>query len=530
MSTALPPEAEAAIKALITAVDQCLALGELTTARALCREGLAAVPDNAALKFRRGRIFVQERNFAAAAADFRDVAAALPDNAQVWLELGRAAARTLAWREAGDALDRSLALAGPRADVLAELGHIRANGDEQHKAIDAFRSSLAINPDSAEVWNDLGGRLLAVGAYDEAARSFAEVLKLEPAHKFAAANLAVTHEWRGEINAAIAARRAAVAAAPDEPAAHQALGAALLSFGLLVEGWLEQRWRFRNPAHRGWHRGIPKPMLNNNTLAGQRVLIWSDQGLGDQILAAGLLKDAARHAAHVVFACEARLMPLIARSFPNIRVVPITEVHRGTVALSDVDVSASISEIGPILRRDWHAFPTRAGYLKPDPAKVGALRARYEALPGQGPVIGLSWRSVNDVAGKDKSVGLVAWAPILAAPARFVSLQYGDVRTDIGTTGGRVFHDVTVDPVADIEMFAAQVAAMDRVISISNTTVHMAGALGVPTLCLTPRVEGRPWYWFAGAETSPWYPSVRHIWQAKRGVWDDAIAAAASGL
>jgi hypothetical protein len=304
------------------------------------------------------------------------------------------------------------------------------------------------------------------------------------------------------------------------------LGAALLSFGRLAEGWPEYRWRLRNPAHRGWHRGIPKPLWTGDQLAGQRLLLWSDQGLGDQILTAGLLPEATAAAARIVFACETRLAPLMARSFPGLRVVAITDIHRGTVDLSDVDAHASISEIGAVLRPHLDAFPNRDRYLTADPARVATLRARYRALPGEGPVVGISWRSANDAAGADKSIDLAAWSPLLAVGARFVSLQYGD----LGALPANVFVDRAIDPMADVDAFAAQVAAMDMIVSVSNTTVHMAGALGVPTLCLTPRVEGRPWYWFSGRDTSPWYPSVCHVWQTRRGLWDDVLRRAAELL
>jgi hypothetical protein len=71
-------------------------------------------------------------------------------------------------------------------------------------------------------------------------------------------------------------------------------------------------------------------------------------------------------------------------------------------------------------------------------------------------------------------------------------------------------------------MFASQVAAMDRVVTISNTTAHMAGALGVPTLLMLGPVP--IWYWLATRDDSPWYPSLRLIRQEqRRGDWQDVV-------
>ncbi len=502
---------ESTIAAFAVAIDQCIALGEFAAGRQLVGEGLALAPSHPAILIRRARLLAIDADFAAAADDLRSAVRSEPTNARAWFDLGRAAARLRGWPEAVAAFETSLKLAGPRVEVLADLAHARANGGDRPGAITVFRAALDLKPDQPALWNDLGGQLMAVERYDEASAAFRAAA--------APANLAVAEAWRGDVDASIAAHRTR-----HDAAGRQALGASLLSFGRLGEGWPVYRNRLSNPAHRGWHRGIPKPLFAGDSLSGQKLLIWSDQGLGDQILTAGLLREAAAAAANIVFGCEPRLLSLMQRSFPDIRCVPITDIHLGSVDLSDVEAHASISEIGAILRPGMASFPRHAGYLRADPSRVSELKSRYRSLPGQGPIVGISWRSVHDLAGADKSIALTDWRPILSIPGvRFVSLQYGAVPE----VTSNVFVDSTVDAVADIDGFAAQVAAMDQVVSVSNTTVHMAGALGIPTLCLTPKVEGRPWYWFAGQDISSWYPTVRHVWQTRRRQWDDVIERAA---
>lgn len=514
--------ANGAVAALAVAIDQCIALGDREAARQLIGEGTRLAADHPALLVRRGRLAVIEGAFDRALEDFRRATALEPSNPRIWLDRARAAARSLQWPEAVQAFEQWIALKGPRADILAELGHARANGGDLPGAIAAFRTSLEQKPAQSEVWNDLGARLMDAEEFSDAIGAFQRALDFNPNLRAAKANLCVAHSWQGNAAAAVSALRPAESASD-----RQTLGATLLSFGRLTEGWPEYRQRLENPNHRGWHRGIPKPMWSGGDLSGQRLLIWSDQGLGDQILVAGLLRDASARAARIVFACEPRLFSIIARSLPDVRCVPITEIHRGKVDLSDIDAHASISEIGASLRVDITSFPNHGGYLRADPEHSKQLADKYRALPGNGPVVGLSWRSANEAVGSDKSIDLSAWGPILSVPnARFVSLQYGDV-SDVPSS---VHVDPAINPVADLDGFAAQVSAMDIVVSVSNTTVHMAGALGVATLCLTPKVEGRPWYWFAGHETSPWYPSVRHVWQTRRGAWGDVLQQAAQLL
>ncbi len=115
-----------------------------------------------------------------------------------------------------------------------------------------------------------------------------------------------------------------------------------------------------------------------------------------------------------------------------------------------------------------------------------------------------------------KSTNLADWAPILSTPgATFVNLQYGDWASTLADiragTGVEIVDDPDIDPLQDMDAFAAQVAAMDLVISVSNTTVHVAGGLGVPTWVMPAQGRGRMWYWFHGRTDCPWYSSVRMI-------------------
>lgn len=166
------------------------------------------------------------------------------------------------------------------------------------------------------------------------------------------------------------------------------------------------------------------------------------------------------------------------------------------------------------------------------------MRARYLAAGNAGAdqstrLVGIAWRSVNVWMGGAKSITLNALAPLLRRRGTvFVDLQYGDNAADIevlaAATGATIVHDQTFDQFQDLDAFAAQILALDAVVSISNTTVHMAGAQGVPTAVL---LSSAPmWRWGATGETSPWYDSIRLYRQHAPGDWRDPIAAATDFL
>jgi ADP-heptose:LPS heptosyltransferase len=84
--------------------------------------------------------------------------------------------------------------------------------------------------------------------------------------------------------------------------------------------------------------------------------------------------------------------------------------------------------------------------------------------------------------------------------------------------------DRSVDQFANIDRFAAQIAAMDMVITIDNSTAHLAGALGVPVSLLLPFAAD--WRWLVQRIDSPWYPTMRLLRQPKPGDWETVVESA----
>jgi len=165
--------------------------------------------------------------------------------------------------------------------------------------------------------------------------------------------------------------------------------------------------------------------------------------------------------------------------------------------------AATSHPIGPRYSRPMYP-------LRPDPALASALRQQYRRRHSR-PVVGLSWYSVN--SQKDVPA-LEEWSDFIASfPATFVCLQYGDVASDVEhlrqAADGRLIFDSSLDQLVDIDAFAAQVAAMDAIVTIPNTTAHMGGAVGVPTIVVLDDRFHLSWPKLK-AET-PWYPSVTMI-------------------
>lgn len=174
-----------------------------------------------------------------------------------------------------------------------------------------------------------------------------------------------------------------------------------------------------------------------------------------------------------------------------------------------------------------------SGVLQADADASAAYRGRLERLAGGRPCIGLSWRSGNATYGAQKSLALADLGGVLRArPDLFwVDLQYGDTAGERAAAGVELWRDPAIDPLQDLDAAASQFAALDLVITTSNTAAHLAGALGVPTWLLLPAPGfGLLWYWQLTRTDSPFYPAVRCFRQAQAGDWSGVLAALAAAL
>ncbi|MDH3240352.1 MAG: hypothetical protein OEO83_06770 [Alphaproteobacteria bacterium] len=263
------------------------------------------------------------------------------------------------------------------------------------------------------------------------------------------------------------------------------------------------------PVHRAWREALsdgPRKPWRGDDLAGKTLMIdfteRHEKGLGVALSGASLAAKAAWRAARTIVVVEPRLVPLFRRSLPGVEVR-----DTATGDAEEIDFIATRGDlIGDFLPKAAGDDPEFQP-LAADREKTAVLRARYLA-GSERPLIGLFWRSSH--FGKDLP-GLDDWARFIAGvDGDFVSLQYGDVTDDIAALGAdRVILDPTIDQMSDMDGFAAQVAALDAVVGISGTPIHLAGALGVPTLVLRDDWFRRQWS--VMSDRVPWYPALRVV-------------------
>ena len=417
---------------------------------------------------------------------------------------------------------RALAQAGRFAEALAE--HERA------RRLAPDNSGYALS--QAETLAEAGRQAEA----DKLCQQLIEGPKAGPEDKaLAHQQLAIRALARGD---AASARRdidAAVALAPARDDIRLRRAMLLLSLGQFDPGWREFRSRFsRSIAGTGGIHAqpFPQPLWSGEPLGDRTILVWGEQGIGDDIVAASMLPDLASRAREVWVHTDARLQALFTRSFAaNLRFFPRVLPVQPELLSDGVSCQIAFGGLGEFLRPSWESFGAPRAYLCADPGAVASFRHRHEALPGL--KVGISWRSRNLVNGRIKSTKLDEWEPILRLPGvTFVNLQYGDCTEELARaqelTGGCIHQDPEIDQLRDMDSFAAQVASLDLVISVSNAIAHTAGSLGVPTWVLL--ATDPLWLWFRDRDDSPWYPRVRLFRQARAGDWSEPVSQIASAL
>jgi Flp pilus assembly protein TadD len=531
----------------------CLALGEAEAAARRYAALLQRPGADARLRLNLAAALVQAGDVQAALAQLRELEHAAPRDAASVVALADLYARCDEHGAALRLLEPLLAaddLPEWRERVARALLELERHAD----AAEHLRKLIAVRPADPGTRANLGLALLGLDRVDEAFAELSEALRLAPQHWQALHGLGLALLKRGEIDAAIEALeraraikadepdlvsnlgyayalarqfergepllREAVALAPAHRRAHRNLGLYHLVRGRFEEGWLHNAGPWDEHRLRSSGQLFPQPWWQGEPLAGRSLLVWAEQGLGDQIMFCNPVPDLLAQGVNVVLQCEPRLERLFARSFAGATVVP-----RGKEGLERIDalgpeLQVPMSQLPVYLRRSQEAFPRHQGYLRANAERVAYWRARLQAL-GPGPNVGVSWVGGTVKTGKSRrSMTLEDWVPVLRLRGiRFISLQYTDCRAELAWL--REAHGLEVvhwqDAIDDYDETAALVSALDAVASVCTAVVHLAGALDRPTRVAVPWWPA--WCFMLEGEEMPWYPSVRLIRQQEPNDW-----------
>ena len=425
--------------------------------------------------------------------------------------------------DARQSLNKALALGQRTPVVFYHLGTVYEAERDFRSAISACDSAIALDASYYPAKLLKGNCLAHLNQYAEAQRLLERLLH-ETGDKRIHKNLGVIALENNELANAKYHFEVAVAAYPDWSDAKLNLSFTLLKQGLFDEGWALYEARFDAETER---QTVPIELPRWDCKPGRRVLVWTEQGVGDAMMFFSQLPQLIDTCESVGVIADLRLHSLLQRSWPN-QLQCFAHDQLDTQKLTaSYDYQISIESCAGWFRRHQSQFESVAGpYIQPDYSRVTEFVQQFEHEGKGRKKVGVSWFTANDRAASPRSV---AFSELLGALAdhesiHFVNLQYGDVSTELKFAlqkGIHISHPGTTNFLEDLDSYAAAIAACDHIVSIDNSVVHFAGALGISQSVLLPYTCD--WRWGTDQQASMWYADCQLYRQKRRGDWSDPL-------
>ena len=346
------------------------------------------------------------------------------DDPEAHFALGFVHARQQAMEKAITCYRRTLELAPNHVGALNNIATLLQTLDQSAEAIVHLQKLVQLQPKSAMAFYNLGRGLEALGESDLALKAYDYAVVLRPEFAQAHNNTGTLLQRLRRMPEAVERFDKAIAADPNYANARFNRSVSLLTQGRFRDGWdgYEARFQVRELRRLVAPRPFRQPRWEGQPLDGETILIWGEQGIGDEIMLASMIPDLQALGAAVVVECDPRLVRLFSRSFPGIEVAGRADPSEAPTTDPAITYQCAMGSLGRWLRDDLGRFPAHRGYLPADPARIEAAGLRYAEL-GPGLKIGIAWRTgSHDPRGR--SVTLEELEPVLQRQnAHFVTLQ-----------------------------------------------------------------------------------------------------------
>lgn len=476
-------------------------------------------------KLHLAEVQVQIGDYSSASFHFSEVIKYDPKNVAALAGLGAALIRLGDFERAGTILEYAISLK-PR-DLAARINYasiLQAKGLHE-EALKNAADVVAIDPMNPIAYNNLGSALLSLDFYSEAKTAFETAITLDPNYSDAAANIAGVAARMGDFVSAAENYERALSKLPANAHHHISLfrfglSAVLLALGRLEEGWKNYEFGFLHTATEAMRRNplrvFDKPRWTGESLGGKRLLVWREQGLGDELLFFTCLKDLLRFDGEVIVECDARLVIPIQRSFPRYMVrQESVDLSTMNSPYSDFDVQIPAGALPAIFRKNLQDFPKRSEFIFPSSKDTEEFKNRLAPYQNK-KLVGICWRSgLLNAARNRHYTHLSDWLSvieILKDDFTFVNLQYGECENEISNfevlSGTKILRWPDLDLKNDLDRVMALISCLNAVVTVGTAVVSLAGAVGCRSILIEPYGAfdlGAP------QGTYPWFPNTRKL-------------------
>ncbi|MDA9975336.1 tetratricopeptide repeat protein [Alphaproteobacteria bacterium] len=382
-------------------------------------------------------------------------------------------------------------------EIHTHLPKVRGLGFSRINPVGWARRATRLRPGEARMWDHLSAACYGENRFVETVRNARRSSILAPGSAASHNNLATGLYYIGDYLGSVWAARTGLIVSPDIAEIEFTLSQSAFCGGQTDLAWRHWPARLHLDESPG-RSGLPPTIWKRGEHLEGRLLVCSEQGVGDDILYLSCLPDLMSEVADVIVECDPRWQAILERSLPGIVTVqkqlrddPVLGlIHDYAGLVRDQGIAAHIPSgtLPEIYRRDVALDPPRGGYLRADVDEVEVWRRRLEAL-GPGPYIGVNWRSGLTLTPQRSlyypdAVELISQLP--QSNVNLISLQYGSLGDDLrriqDQLGVRVHQFEGLDQTVELDRVAALMSCLDLVIAPSTTVCHLACSMGVPTI------------------------------------------------
>ncbi len=491
------------------------ASGRLDDAVEAFDKAIALNPDSMETANNLASVYNELKRFEEARAAAETALRLYPDFPEALVNKGNALAGIGNSVDAIDAYLSALDLNPSHASALFNLGNVYADIGEYEAAVAPYERAIAVDGGDADKHFNLAIALLRLDRFADAVAAFEAALGRQPEHVDALCNIAGALQSMGRTDEAIERLRRAIAHQPDSPDLHWNLALASLQHGDYEAGWREYEWRWKTPTFLAYKREFEAPEWDGEDLHGRTLLIHTEQGFGDGIQFCRLASRAAEAGGRVVLECRPQLTRLLGALDGVAERVDLGQ------PLPDFDLQIPLMSLPRVLGLTLDNVPAEIPYLSaPEGIAVDSRIAEAGGLR-----VGLAWAgSPTRVDNSKRSCDLAQYADLFNVPGvDFFSLQVGDAREQLESVSAAAKRVIDLGrDFTDFADTAAAIQALDLVISVDTSVLHLAGALGKPAWGVFSQPSG--FLWMNDREDSPWYPTIRLFRQPETGDWPPVFA------
>ena len=400
---------------------------------------------------------------------------------------------------------------------------IRANNNDTDKDFSFCEKyaneAIKINPNNHETFSYRAVAKYFLNDYKGSLQDAEKAISIKPKARITLANLSTLYQLIGNYKMSEVMTREFFETFPEDKTKNFQMCHVSFAQNNFKKGWeyYESRWFKAQGASQDKAKpAFEKPLWNPN-LGFDSILVWAEQGIGDQMLHGSMLEDFSKKFKKTHLAIDPRLVKIFQDTHPNINVFSLFD----TIDQEFFDYQIPLTSIGAYCRTSIKDFLPLENPYKILGSNKEANNKKLKCA--------ISWKSRNGKHSKLKSASLVDLMEILTIDQiDFYNIQYTDETEEI--LQAQQNHDINIinppdlDVKNDIEGLLNFINSCDFVISTSNTNAHLSGSIGKQTFLLLPVAAGRFWYWENEYEgKNVWYPSVIPFKQKTPYKWDDVV-------